>query len=72
VLLYTDGLVERRDQVFDEGITALRHRLTARSGQPVEELVDGLLADLLPDRAEDDVALVAVRLHQQDRPRPDR
>ena len=72
VLLCTDGLVERRDQVFDEGITALRHRLTARSGQPVEELVDGLLADLLPDRAEDDVALVAVRLHQQDRPRPDR
>jgi serine phosphatase RsbU (regulator of sigma subunit) len=72
VLLYTDGLVERRDQLFDEGITALRRRLTARSGQPVEELLDGLLTDLVPGRTEDDVALVAVRLHEQDRPRPDR
>ncbi|SCX60876.1 Bacteriophytochrome (light-regulated signal transduction histidine kinase) [Klenkia marina] len=72
VLLYTDGLVERRDQVFDEGITALQHQLTELSGQPVEQLVDGLLSTLLPERAEDDVALVAVRLHRQDRPRPDR
>ena len=72
VLLYTDGLVERRDQVFDDGIAALRDRLTTLADTPLEELSDILLADLVPDRAEDDIALVAVRLHRQDRPRPDR
>ncbi|SDO53428.1 Bacteriophytochrome (light-regulated signal transduction histidine kinase) [Klenkia soli] len=72
VLLYTDGLVERRDQGFDEGIDALRQRLPGMVGTPVVELVDTLLEEFLPERAEDDVALVAVRLHRQDRPRPDR
>ncbi|MEI4273303.1 SpoIIE family protein phosphatase [Klenkia sp. LSe6-5] len=72
VLLYTDGLVERRDQVFDDGITDLRRRLSALGDLPVHELVDALLGQLLPERAEDDVALLAVRMHQQDRPRPDR
>ncbi|KQS66104.1 SpoIIE family protein phosphatase [Modestobacter sp. Leaf380] len=72
VLLYTDGLVERRDQVFDDGITALQGLLTGMAETPVPELADTLLARLLPERAEDDVALVAVRLHEQVRPRPDR
>ncbi|MGY1837659.1 histidine kinase, partial [Blastococcus sp. SYSU DS0510] len=31
---------------------------------------DELLARMLPDAPDDDVALVAVRLHPQDRPRP--
>jgi len=72
VLLYTDGLVERRDQVFDEGVDALRELLVRLGDLTVEQLADTLLTDLLPERAEDDVALVAVRLHAQDRPRPDR
>ena len=72
VLLYTDGLVERRDQVFDDGIAALRERLATLADTPLEQLCDILLADLVPERAEDDIALVAVRLHPQDRPRPDR
>ncbi len=29
-----------------------------------------MLARLVPERADDDVALVAVRAHPQDRPRP--
>jgi serine phosphatase RsbU (regulator of sigma subunit)/GAF domain-containing protein len=63
VLLYTDGLVERRDQVFDDGIELLQQALDGLRQRPVEELSDALLAGMLPDeRAEDDVALVAVRL----------
>jgi light-regulated signal transduction histidine kinase (bacteriophytochrome) len=63
VLLYTDGLVERRDQVFDDGIERLQQALAALGAQPVEQLSDALLARMLPgERAEDDVALVAVRL----------
>ena len=63
VLLYTDGLVERRDQVFDEGIEQLQRALAGLRQRPVEDLSDALLAGMLPaERAEDDVALVAVRL----------
>jgi serine phosphatase RsbU (regulator of sigma subunit) len=70
LLLYTDGLVERRGQNLDEGLARLRSLLLELGGLPLEELCDQLLERLLPARAQDDVALVAVRLHPQDRPRP--
>ncbi len=62
LLLYTDGLVERRDQVFDEGVELLAAALTELRDRSVDDLCDALLARLLPDGAEDDVALVAVCL----------
>ena len=62
VLLYTDGLVERRDQGFDDGVTLLGEALTALRDLPVAQMCDELLARLLPERSMDDVALVAVRL----------
>jgi chemotaxis family two-component system sensor kinase Cph1 len=64
--LYTDGLVERRDQLFDTGVERLREEFGRVWQAPIAEIADGLLARLLPDRAEDDVALVAVRLDPQD------
>ncbi|WP_338073626.1 SpoIIE family protein phosphatase [Kineococcus siccus] len=70
VLLYTDGLVERRDQPLDAGLERLRRAVAELAGAPLGELCDGVLARLLPPRPEDDVALVAVRLHPQDGPRP--
>ena len=39
--------------------------------QPLETLCDELLARLLPGEADDDVALVAVRTHPENRPRPE-
>jgi len=70
VLLYTDGLVERRDQSLEGGLARLRDALAELAHLPLGDLCDALLHRLLPARAEDDVALVAVRLHPQDRPRP--
>ncbi|SEP13449.1 PP2C family protein-serine/threonine phosphatase [Trujillonella endophytica] len=70
VLLYTDGLVEARDQELDDGIAALREALADLADLPLAELCDGLLARLRPHGVADDVALVAVRLHAEDRPRP--
>ena len=70
VLLYTDGLIERRDQPLDVGLRRLRDALAELAGRDLDHLCDELLERLLPDRPEDDVALVAVRLHPQDKPRP--
>ena len=70
VLLYTDGLVERRDQPLDVGLQRLQDTLGELAGLPLDDLCDELLARMLPERPEDDVALVAVRLHPQSRPRP--
>ena len=74
VILYTDGLVERRDQDLDAGLQRLQDTLEelAWGGitMDLDELCDQLLARMLPDQADDDVALVAVRLHPQNQLRP--
>jgi serine phosphatase RsbU (regulator of sigma subunit) len=70
IVLYTDGLVERRDRSIDDGISRLCEVLAEEAGKPVAELCDALLDRLLPTSPDDDVALAAVRLHPQDRPRP--
>jgi PAS domain S-box-containing protein len=62
VLLYTDGLVERRDSTLDEGMAALAGHLGELTGVPLDELCDGLLRRMLRGIPQDDVALVAVRL----------
>jgi serine phosphatase RsbU (regulator of sigma subunit)/PAS domain-containing protein len=70
VLLYTDGLIERRDSDLDDGMVRLRDAVIELADRPLEEMLDEVLERLVHGRPEDDVALVAVRLHRQDRPRP--
>jgi hypothetical protein len=48
----------------------LRDAVMELADRPLEEMLDELLERLVHGRPEDDVALVAVRLHRQDRPRP--
>jgi serine phosphatase RsbU (regulator of sigma subunit) len=62
VLLYTDGLVERRGQSLDEGLARLRETLVGLAGCRLDELCDRVLARMLPERPEDDAALTVVRL----------
>jgi len=69
VLLYTDGLVERRGEHLDQGLERLRAMLQQLAHLPLAELCDTLL-DRLGPGIEDDIALLAVRLHRQDLPRP--
>jgi serine phosphatase RsbU (regulator of sigma subunit) len=61
LLLYTDGLVERRGAPLDAGIAWLAGILPRFAGRPLDELCDALLADTA-GRREDDVAVLAVRL----------
>ena len=70
LLLYTDGLVEGRDLPLDEGTARLREALAELAERPLDELCDAVIARLRPEGLQDDVALVAIRLHPEDRPRP--
>jgi serine phosphatase RsbU (regulator of sigma subunit) len=62
VLLHTDGLVERRDRDLDAGTAELVAVLRECASLPLQELCDRVLARLFLPDAEDDVALLAVRL----------
>jgi PAS domain S-box-containing protein len=70
VLLYTDGLIERADADIDDGLARLTDAATELTGASLDELCDGIIARLVNGHPTDDVALVAIRLHRQDRPRP--
>ena len=70
LLLFTDGLVERRDSDLDAGFAALCAALADLGDRPLDELCDTLLARLVPRAGGDDVALIAVRAYPEDRPRP--
>ncbi|MCU1614832.1 MAG: Serine phosphatase RsbU, regulator of sigma subunit (modular protein), partial [Frankiales bacterium] len=63
VLLYTDGLVERRDRDIDAGTGELVKVLAECLDLPLGELCDRVLERMFLPDAEDDVAILAVRLH---------
>jgi PAS domain S-box-containing protein len=65
VLLYTDGLVERRDRDIDAGTQELVGVLRECAGLPLGELCDRVLERLFLPDAEDDVAVLAVRLEPE-------
>jgi len=62
VLLFTDGLVERRDATLDDGLRWLRRRASCAAALPLPQLCDALLREV-DDRPEDDVVLLALRVH---------
>ena len=62
LVLYTDGLVERRDRSLRDVLAELPDRVAGLGAEPPEHLLDALLAELVPGGPEDDVALVAVHL----------
>ena len=70
LLLFTDGLFERRTSDLDAGRDRLRALVGTLAAEPLEALCDGLLGGLLTDGAEDDVAVLAVRAHPVDADRP--
>jgi len=61
VIAFTDGLVETRSAPLDEGLARLRRAAAARRGLGVDDLVQAITDELLPEGSEDDVAVVALR-----------
>jgi serine phosphatase RsbU (regulator of sigma subunit) len=63
IIMYTDGLIERRHLSIDDGLTWLLATSSAMPGLPVDVVAHGLLErsiDLSP--AEDDITVVVARL----------
>jgi PAS domain S-box-containing protein len=63
VLLYTDGLVERRNELVDVGLQRLVGRVEGRVHPSMNELCDRVIKRLVsPESQDDDVAMIAARL----------
>ena len=60
LLLFTDGLVEKRGASIDEGLERLA-TLATDCGQDLEAFCEQLLRSMLKDDPPDDVALLAIR-----------
>ena len=67
LVLYTDGLIERRGESIDTGIQRLRAAAGSLSSVEPEDVCDELLALLLGEaEAEDDVALLIIRRNAEE------
>ncbi len=63
LLLYTDGMVERRGEDITTGIDALRAELVACDGLTAQDALDHIMAGYTPETHEDDTCLLAIRLN---------
>ena len=60
VLTYTDGLIERRGETLDDGMSRLQE-LTDGSSTPLEELLGTLVSTLGRHDSDDDTAILGMR-----------
>lgn len=64
LILYTDGLIERRESDIDAGMAALA-RASSTVDDDLERFCDRLLAELAGPAINDDIAVVAIRRRVQ-------
>lgn len=62
VILYTDGLVEQREEALDAGVARFARVLGQLAGADLQQLCDEVVSQMLSERPSDDIALVAVRI----------
>jgi anti-sigma regulatory factor (Ser/Thr protein kinase) len=62
LVLFTDGLVDRRDISVDEGLDRLQALASELADRDADGVCGALLDALVPTHASDDVAIVAARL----------
>jgi PAS domain S-box-containing protein len=62
LMLYTDGLVERREVSIDEGIARVSATVAGGMNLPVDAVADAVLAEMAPPMGyDDDIAIVIYR-----------
>jgi PAS domain S-box-containing protein len=64
IVLYTDGLIERRDASLSDGLARLAAAMSSLGGRSADQICDGLLAAMLPEGAtqDDDIAILVARV----------
>jgi serine phosphatase RsbU (regulator of sigma subunit) len=65
LLLYTDGLVERRHEDIEEGMERLARVADRHRERPLTDFVAALIADAASEAHDDDTVLLAVRTPQE-------
>ena len=63
LVLYTDGLIERRGEILDEGLQRLADLVTSHSRDSVQNIAELVIDQLVDETPRDDVALVIKRIH---------
>jgi phosphoserine phosphatase RsbU/P len=66
VVFYTDGLIEQGRSGIDEGTSRLTAQLAELCDVDLEKLCDQLLDRIVAGRADDDIAILAVRCRPED------
>ncbi|MFD7774646.1 MULTISPECIES: SpoIIE family protein phosphatase [unclassified Streptomyces] len=66
LVLYTDGLIEDRHRDFDTGIEMLRAALSHGADRTPQETCTEVLGAVMPERPDDDVALMVARTRRLD------
>lgn len=61
LLMFTDGLVERRGEHLDQGLQRLAHAFGELGAQDLESLCDAIISTMVPGEPGDDVALLVMR-----------
>src|SRR5271156_3306591 len=62
LMLYTDGLVERREVSIDEGIARVSATVAGGMNLPVDAVADAVLAEMAPPTGyDDDIAIIIYR-----------
>ena len=63
LVLYTDGLIERRDRTIDDGLERLRKHAASLAHRPLPAFTDLLLERTRPtgEENDDDVAILGLR-----------
>jgi PAS domain S-box-containing protein len=62
LVMFTDGLVERRRSPLDVGIRALTHAIAEAADRTIDDMADHIFDRLLGTDAHDDVALMIIQL----------
>jgi PAS domain S-box-containing protein len=63
LLMYTDGLIERRDRPQDDGMSLLEAELARNRNRPLDDLVRAIPRALAEPLGSDDVCLLGARLN---------
>ncbi len=61
LVMYTDGLVERRGEVLDAGLDRLRTAAASGGPLPLQPLLTKIVDETIPNGSTDDTALLGVR-----------